>query len=233
MTFSIVAWDRATGMTGVAVSTKNLAVGALVPFAQAQVGAVATQALTNPLWGRRGLQLLQNYDAQTVLDMLIHDDAGREHRQVHLVDRFGNTAAWTGKECVGWAGHLSFPYCSVAGNMLVSEATIQAMATVYQDNSQAKFVDRLLLALEAGQFAGGDKRGRQSAALYVVHTEVYAYLDLRVDDHVNPVMELRRLFEESQQNYYVSFRHALPTARNPEGRFSRELVEALIAEQST
>ncbi|WP_225931748.1 DUF1028 domain-containing protein [Leptolyngbya sp. 7M] len=136
-------------------------------------------------------------------------------------------------ECRGAGDYLTGGERVSDHGLLLPARVASRSATVYQDNSPVRFVDRLLLALEAGQSAGGDKRGRQSAALYVVHTEVYAYLDLRVDDHVNPVMELRRLFEESQQDYYVSFRHALPTARNPEGCFSRELVEALIAQQST
>ncbi|MBD2023262.1 DUF1028 domain-containing protein [Leptolyngbya sp. FACHB-711] len=232
MTFSIVAWDEATRMTGIAVSTKNLAVGALVPFAKAGVGAIATQGLTNPLFGVQGLTLLSQHDAKTTLKILLQDDAGRDHRQLHLVDQMGSTAAWTGKECVDWAGHQTFPYFSVAGNMLVNGKTIEAMAEAYQSHHQETFVKRLLLALQAGQIAGGDKRGRQSAALYVMSTEAYAHLDLRVDDHVEPVTELSRLYEESQQEYYASFRRSLPNNLNPAGIFSRELVDSLISKQS-
>jgi uncharacterized Ntn-hydrolase superfamily protein len=242
MTFSIVAWDAATAMTGVAVSTKHLAVGALVPFAQTGVGAIATQGLTNPLLGVRGLKLLETYDAATTLEILLRDDEGREHRQLHLVDRQGNAAGWTGRDCLDWSGHQSFPGFSVAGNILVGEATIQAMAKTYQTTIASgetraeppvSFAERLLLALEAGQAAGGDRRGRQSAALYVVSTELYPDLDLRVDDHPDPVAELRRLFGESQQDYYTSFRQSLPTRSQPAGSFSRDLVETLVANQLT
>lgn len=231
MTFSIVAWDEATQMTGVAVSTKNLAVGALVPFASAGVGAIATQGLTNPLFGSKGLSLLENHDAQTTLELLLQDDAGRDHRQLHLVDSQGQTAAWTGQDCVEWSGHQTFPFFSVAGNMLLNDQTIEAMAIAYQAHHSEAFAQRLLLALEAGQAAGGDKRGRQSAAIYVMSTEPYAHLDLRIDDHMNPVLELRQLFEESQQDYYTSFRKALPTRSNPAGIYSLELVESLISQQ--
>lgn len=233
MTFSIVARDDATGMMGIAVSTKNLAVGALVPFAKAGVGAIATQALTNPFLGIRGLELLETENAKTTLEQLMAADEGRSHRQLHLVDRHGTTAAWTGNECVDWAGHFTFPGFSVAGNMLVGEATICAMAERYQKGSSEPFADRLLSALEAGQAAGGDKRGRQSAALYIMDGEIYAALDLRVDDHPNPVPELRRIYTQSQQDYYVSFRRSLPCHDHPYGTFSRELVDALIIKQSS
>jgi uncharacterized Ntn-hydrolase superfamily protein len=221
MTFSIVAWDDRTGMTGVAVATKHLAVGALVPHAKAGVGAIATQAQTNPLLGIRGLRLLERrvatesiFDetpADAVIDLLLDHDEQRHQRQVHLVDHNGNTASWTGEDCVDWAGHLTFPGFSVAGNMLVGPETLAAMAETYQRTVGVDFCDRLLMAMEAGEAAGGDKRGRQSAALYVVHREVYPYLDLRVDHHANPISELRYLFEESRKDYYQSFRSTMPS----------------------
>ncbi|WP_346291390.1 DUF1028 domain-containing protein [Sphaerothrix gracilis] len=216
MTFSIVAWDAVTGMTGVAVATKHLAVGALVPHAKAGVGAIATQAQTNPLLGIRGLQFLERgrHGAESVLQRLLLEDADHEQRQVHLVDRCGQTAAWTGRECVGWAGHFTFPHFSVAGNMLVGEAVLLAMATAYEQAETAPFCDRLLLALEAGDTAGGDKRGRQSAALYVMDTEVYPHLDLRVDHHAQPIVTLRSLYEESSKDYYQSFRQSMPSEQH-------------------
>lgn len=234
MTFSIVARDPATAMMGVAVSTRNLAVGALVPFARAGVGAIATQALTNPLLGIRGLDLLEQASAPRVLEQLIQQDDGRQHRQLHLIDRQGTTAAWTGLECVAWAGHLEFPGFSVAGNMLVSEATLAAMAASYQENASLSFCQRLLTALLAGQRAGGDKRGRQSAALYVVDQDLYAELDLRVDDHPDPVTELQRLYHESQQDYYQRFRRSLPSWRHPAGRFDADadLIDSLVTPPS-
>jgi len=223
MTFSIVAWDPATGMTGVAVATKHLAVGALVPHAKAGVGAIATQAQTNPLLGIRGLHILETRTAaerlhheapaDAVIDRLLRDDDQRDERQLHLVDHNGQTAAWTGRDCVDWAGHFTFKNFSVAGNMLVSEDTLLAMAETYQYAQQEEFCDRLIRALEAGDAAGGDKRGRQSAALYVMHRESYPHLDLRVDHHDNPVAELRYLFNESRKDYYQSFRRSMPSAQ--------------------
>lgn len=238
MTFSIVAWDPDTGMTGVAVATKHLAVGALVPHVKGGIGAIATQAQTNPLLGIRGLRILEQrtvvesiYDetpADAVINVLLRDDEQRDERQVHLVDHNGRTAAWTGNQCVDWAGHFTFPNFSVAGNMLVSEETLLAMAETYQYAQREEFCDRLIRALEAGDAAGGDKRGRQSAALYVMDTEVYPHLDLRVDHHDNPIAELRYLFEESRKDYYQSFRQSMPSySKMPRSLESSWLGEAV------
>lgn len=221
MTFSIVAWDKTTGMTGVAVATKHLAVGALVPHAQANVGAIATQAQTNPLLGIEGLKLLEQHNfgstnlitTEDIIANLLEGDEERDYRQLHLVDRLGRTAAWTGSGCVDWAGHLTFNNFSVAGNMLVGEQTITAMADAYQAKAGMEFSERLLQALEAGEAAGGDKRGRQSAALYVVHQDDYPHLDLRIDHHDNPIAQLRYIFEESRKDYYQSFRKSMPTKK--------------------
>ncbi|MEM7773645.1 MAG: DUF1028 domain-containing protein [Cyanobacteria bacterium P01_E01_bin.6] len=220
MTFSIVARDTLTGMTGVAVATKHLAVGALVPHAKAGVGAIATQAQTNPLLGVRGLQLLEHGNrhgtasAESVLQRLVIEDPEHEQRQLHLVDRQGQTAAWTGRDCVDWAGHLTFPHFSVAGNMLVGKEVLVAMAEAYQQSEQESLSHRLLLALEAGDAAGGDKRGRQSAALYVMDADVYPHLDLRVDHHEQPIVTLRTVFEESCKDYYQSFRQSMPSEQS-------------------
>ncbi len=217
MTFSIVAWDAETGMTGVAVATKHLAVGALVPHAKAGVGAIATQAATNPLLGIYGLDLLagdghrRSASSEEALQRILFDDPDREQRQLHLVNCYGQTAAWTGKDCEGWAGHLTFSGFSVAGNMLVGEATVQAMADAYRQFEGRAFCDRLLLALEAGDAAGGDKRGKQSAAIRVMHTDSYPHLDLRVDHHSQPILQLRETFEESRKDYYQSFRQTMPS----------------------
>ena len=206
-------------MTGVAVATKHLAVGALVPHAKANVGAIATQGQTNPLLGILGLQLLEqcqlgeNADeisVEEVLEVLLTDDEARHQRQLHLVNRYGQTSAWTGENCVGWAGHLTFPNFSVAGNMLVGEQTLTAMADAYIEKEGMEFCERLLQALEAGEAAGGDKRGRQSASLYVVHQSAYPHLDLRIDHHDHPIAELRYLFEESRKEYYQLFRQSMP-----------------------
>jgi uncharacterized Ntn-hydrolase superfamily protein len=223
MTFSIVAWDPTTQMTGVAVATKHLAVGALVPHAKANVGAIATQAKTNPLLGINGLHLLEqriNTEGsvdeilvEDIIHLLLKDDEDCHHRQLHLVDHNGHTAAWTGQDCIDWAGHLTFSHFSVAGNMLVGEQTLTAMAEAYQAKEGMEFCERLLQALEAGEAAGGDKRGRQSAALYIMHQDDYPHLDLRVDHHQNPIAELRYLFEESRKDYYQSFRQSMPKKR--------------------
>lgn len=232
MTFSIVAWDQESGMGGIAVSTKFLAVGSLCPFAKAGVGAIATQAFVNPTFGPRGLSLLeQGISVEDVAQALLHSDEGREHRQLHMVDAQGNTTAFTGAETVDWAGHKSFPGFSVAGNMLVGEATIAAMADAFRVNDDQPLPERLLRALEAGQAAGGDKRGRQSAALYVVGSENYPHIDFRVDDHPDPVVELRRVFEEAKKEY-LPFKQFLPTKAQPAGIYDRTIIDEIIAQQA-
>lgn len=231
MTFSIVAWDEPTGMLGIAVSTKFLGVGSLCPFAKAGVGAIATQAFVNPSFGPRGLALLeQGISVQDTMEVLLKGDEGREHRQIHLVDIHGNTAGFTGAETVDWAGHQTYGNFSVAGNMLAGAQVIAAMAESYQATLDVDLPERLLRAIEAGQAAGGDKRGRQSAALYVVSTEVYPYMDFRVDDHPDPVAEIRRVFEEAKKEY-MPFKQFLPTWANPAGVYDRKLIDEIIAKQ--
>lgn len=232
MTFSIAARDEESGAYGVAVSTKFFGVGSLCPFVEAGVGAVATQAFVNPTFGPRGLRhLAEGSSAPEVLDILIAGDEGREHRQLHIVDRQGRAAAWTGKETVVWAGHSPRAGFSVAGNMLVGEPTIMMMAEAYEANRRIEFAERLLRALEAGQAAGGDKRGRQSAALKVATTEEYLHLDIRVDDHPDPVAELRRLFEEAKREY-LPFKQFLPSRARPAGVYDRALIDRIIQEQA-
>jgi uncharacterized Ntn-hydrolase superfamily protein len=235
MTFSIVARDPSTGMLGIAVTTKFFGVGSLCPFARTGVGAVATQALVNPTYGPRGLDLLASgLSPDSVADRLLSEDEGRDHRQLHLISADGVVAARSGAECIDWFGHQTYPAAgfSVAGNMLAGPAVIAEAARGYQAaRSDAAFADRLIQALEAGQAAGGDKRGRQSAALLVVGSEVYPYLDIRVDDNPDPVVELRRLYVESQVEY-LPFKDKLPTANNPAGLFGKALTESIIAEQA-
>lgn len=232
MTFSIVAHDAQTGMLGVAVTTKFFGVGSLCPFARAGVGAVATQALVNPTYGPRGLELLaQGLSADAVADSLLQADEGRDHRQLHLIDAQGRGAARSGSECVDWFGHQQHDGFSVAGNMLAGPQVIAETAQAFAASVDLPFPERLIRALEAGQAAGGDKRGRQSAALYIVSTEVYPYLDIRVDDHPDPVVELRRLYEESKAEY-LPFKDKLPSAANPYGVYGKALTEAIIAEQA-
>jgi uncharacterized Ntn-hydrolase superfamily protein len=219
MTFSIVARDAASSKFGIAIATRHLAVGALCCHAQSGIGAIATQASTNPLLGIRGLRLLaEGINAEDTLRLLLNSDEGRDHRQVHIVDHHGQTAGWTGEKCVTWAGSNAMPGFSVAGNMLANADVIAAMAAEYTaPHETLPFAERLLNALRAGEAAGGDKRGRQSAALRIVGTELYPELDLRVDDHPDPIAELYRIYSESQKDYYQTFRKNMPGQAQPFG----------------
>jgi len=206
-TFSIVARDPKTGEMAVGVQSKFLAVGSAVPWAKANVGAVATQALANVSYGPKGLALLeQGLSAPEALERLIAADEGREHRQVGLVDSQGRAAAYTGSKCMDWAGHIVGEGYTCQGNILVSAATVGDMAKAYEAAAHLPHLaDRIVAALAAAQAAGGDSRGKQSAALYVVR-EGGGYagfndrlVDLRVDDHPDPIEELRRLLELHRQ----------------------------------
>ncbi len=195
MTFSIVAHCPQTGDLGIAVSTAIPAVGAINPFARARVGAIATQAVSNPYLGIDGLTLLaKGLSATEVLDQLLRADADRERRQLSIVDPKGNAAAFTGSDVHPCKGHRMGQGYVVAGNLLVSEETILAMAEAFEA-TQGALGARLVAALEAGQTAGGDRRGKVSAALLVVGDQEYPLIDLRVDEHPKPVAELRRIFD--------------------------------------
>jgi len=227
-TFSIAARCRRTGMFGVAVSTAVPGVGSLCPFARAGVGAIATQSWVNPYLGIDGLRLLEEgLSAGQALDKLLASDPGRDVRQVGLVDRHGESAAWSGPDCVPWFGHITGADFAAQGNMLVGEATVQAMAEAFQRAERLDLPERLLVTLEAGQAAGGDKRGRQSAALRVMHTEEYPYCELRVDEHPDPVAELRRVFEVARRQL-LPFVGGLPTRRNPLGSIGQDVQDMLL-----
>ncbi|NND12693.1 MAG: DUF1028 domain-containing protein, partial [Acidimicrobiia bacterium] len=198
MTFSVVGWDEDTREWGVAVASKFLAVGSVVPWARAGTGALATQAHANLTYGPAGLELLAQHPAEEVVSILTAGDEDREHRQLAVVDRFGGSAAFTGSECHPWAGAVSGPGFSCQGNILAGPDVVDAMVSVFQDE-EGDLVSRLLATLHAGEHAGGDRRGRQSASVVVVR-EGGGYLggsdvavDLRVDDHPDPVNELLRL----------------------------------------
>jgi len=228
MTWSIVARDPATGAFGVAVTTKFFAVGALCPHAGAGAGALATQALVNPTFGPRGLALLAaGASAEHVLATLIASDAGRATRQLHLVDRAGLVAAHTGSDCIGWCGHRAGAGFSVAGNMLAGEAVVAATHASFAASAGRPFALRLIEALDAGQAQGGDKRGKQSAALKIHASEDYPFLDLRVDDHPEPLVELRRLLAVSEGRF-AAFRSFMATRANPSGVFDRAVIEAEV-----
>jgi uncharacterized Ntn-hydrolase superfamily protein len=216
MSYSIVALDRATGHFGVAAATFHMAIGSLVPHARAGVGAVATQATTNPFYGPRGLDLLADgRPAVVVVRTLVEADEGRDHRQVHVIDRQGCTAGWTGRETEAVTGHHAEEGFSVAGNKLANEGVLDAMAQAYRDNAGLAFADRLLAVLVAGEEAGGDKRGRQSASILVMGPEDYPLVDFRVDNHAEPLVELRKMLDLSAGDHYRSFRAQLPTRDNP------------------
>jgi len=198
-TFSIVAFDPETQELGVAVQSKFLAVGAIVPWARAGAGAVATQAMANFNYGPRGLDLMsRGKTAEETVEALISSDDEREHRQLGVVDARGRTATFTGSDCFEWAGGLTGEHYAAQGNILVGRETVEAMAKAFE-SADDDLAGRLLRALDAGQAAGGDSRGKQSAALLVVK-EGGGYggnndrlLDLRVDDHPEPIRELIRI----------------------------------------
>jgi uncharacterized Ntn-hydrolase superfamily protein len=227
MTWSIVARDPATGAFGVAVATKFFAVGALCPHASG-AGALATQALINPTFGPRGLRLLaEGIGAPHVVAALIDSDAGRDSRQLHIMDRDGRMAAYTGKGCIDWCGHKIAADHSVAGNMLAGPRVVEDTSAAYAANARLPFPRRLIAAMQAGEAAGGDKRGKQSAALIIAGEEEWPLLDLRIDDHADPLAELERLERVSRERY-VHFRQFLPTRANPAGIYDRAEIDAGI-----
>jgi len=235
MTWSIIARDSATGQFGIAVATRFFAVGARVPYIAAGVGAVATQALVNPYYGIDGLTLLRDgREPGDIVKALTATDSGRETRQLHVMDAKGRIASHTGRECVDWCGHVEGDDFSMAGNMLAGAAVLDDTAKAYAANSDLPFPQRLIVAMLAGEAAGGDKRGKQSAALLIHGEEEWSALDLRVDDHTDPLRELERLEAVSRERW-VHFRQFLPTRKNPAGITDRETIdigiEAAIASQ--
>ena len=227
-TFSIAARCKRTGMLGVAVSTAVPAVGAICPFVEAGVGAIATQSWVNPYLGIDGLALLrEGLSAPEALAKLLAEDSGREVRQIGVVDAQGRTAVHTGADCVDWAGHIEADNFTVQGNMLVGAATIDAMAEAAARSEALPLYERLMLVLEAGQAVGGDKRGKQSASLKIFKTEAYAYLDLRVDEHRNPVAELRRVLEVAKHQL-LPFIDGMPSRADPIGGLPEEVTAMLM-----
>ena len=235
MTWSIIARDELTGHFGIAVATCFFAVGARVPHVAPGVGAIATQALVNPYYGIDGLRLLrEGRQPREVIETLIAADTGRESRQLHIMDAAGRIASHTGGECVTWCGHIEGNGFSIAGNMLAGARVLGDTAKAYIANDNLPFAQRLIAAMRSGEAAGGDKRGRQSAALLIYGEEEWSALDLRVDDHTDPLAELERLEQVSRERW-VHFRRYLPTRKNPAGITDRAIIdggiEAAIAGQ--
>jgi uncharacterized Ntn-hydrolase superfamily protein len=227
MTWSIVARDP-SGALGIAIASRFFAVGALCPHGRSGVGALATQALVNPLYAQRGLDALSRGETPAaVIHALTAEDAGRDHRQLHMIDAAGRVAAHTGSACIDWCGHLAGDGWSIAGNMLAGPQVLEQTATAYMANARLPFAECLIAAMQAGEAAGGDKRGKQGAALLIYTTEDYASLDLRVDDHVEPLGELRRLHEKSLERFQP-FVSCLPSRRRPAGITNRNEIEDVV-----
>ena len=223
MTWSIIARDPFTGQIGIAVATRFFAVGARVPHIAPGLGGIATQALVNPYYGIDEGRLPHD-----IIATLIAADSGRESRQLHIMDATGRIAAHTGRECVDWCGHLNGDGFSIAGNMLAGAGVLDDTAKAYAANDALPFAQRLIAAMKAGEAAGGDKRGKQSAALLIYGEEEWSDLDLRVDDHTDPLAELERLEAVSRERW-VHFRPFLPTRKNPAGITDRATIDSGIA----
>ena len=228
MTWSIIARDSATGQIGIAVATRFFAVGALVPYIAAGFGGIATQALVNPYYGIDGVNLLrEGRSPEDIVESLIAADGGRDSRQLHIMDALGRVACHTGRECIDWCGHVAGSGFSIAGNMLASARVLDDTAMAYGENQSQPFAQRLIAAMRSGEAAGGDKRGKQSAALLIHGEEEWPELDLRVDDHADPLAELDRLEQVSRERW-VHFRKFLPSRENPAGTTDRATIEADI-----
>ena len=226
MTWSIVAHDPASGAFAVAVTTCNLAVGATCPFLKSGVGAVSTQSMSNRYLGPAVLHGLERgLTPAKAIEAALVGDEGKGLRQIHAVDRHGRNAAWTGDNCVEWCGHIGGDGFSVAGNMLSGGAVVQASFDSFRANAGLALPERLITALDAGEAMGGDKRGRQSAALVLTTTEDFPDINLRVDDHTAPLAELRRLLGlwRIQAEPGLASR---PSKANPSGETDLDVIEA-------
>ncbi len=230
MTWSILVRDPATGALGAAVATRFFAVGALCIHVEGRVAALATQALVNPMYAVEGMRRLRAGEApEQVASALLAADAGRATRQLHMLDAAGGIAQHSGAECIDWCGHVRGVDISVAGNMLAGAAVVERTLAAFAA-ADGSLAERLLTALEAGEAAGGDKRGKQSAALKIATHDPYPDLDIRADDHPDPIAELRRLHRVSQERFAV-FRRLMAGADSPCGVFDRTVIEAAVARE--
>jgi uncharacterized Ntn-hydrolase superfamily protein len=232
MTWSILARDPTSGTLGAAVATRFFAVGALAIHVEGGVAALATQALINPMYAHHGMARLRAGEApDATVAALLAADAGRAHRQLHILDAAGRIAAHTGEACVTWCGSVRGADVSVAGNMLAGPAVVARTLEAFS-TAQGPLAERLLTALEAGEVAGGDKRGKQSAALKIASRDPYPDLDIRADDHPDPIAELRRLYAVSRERFAV-FRRFLAGTDSPCGVFDRAVIDAAIDRERT
>jgi uncharacterized Ntn-hydrolase superfamily protein len=231
MTWSILVRDNATGALGAAVATRFFAVGALAIHVEGGVAALATQALINPMYAIHGMARLRGGEApESVVAALLAADAGRENRQIHILDNAGRIAAHTGAACIAWCGSVRGADVSVAGNMLAGPNVVSRTLDAF-GSAVGPLAERLMTALEAGEAAGGDARGKQSAALKICTRDPYPDLDIRADDHPDPLRELRRLYGVSQERFAL-FRQFLPGTDSPCGVFDRQVIQAAIAARS-
>lgn len=229
MTYSIVARNAETGEIGIAVASRFFACGVQVPWLSAR-SAVASQAFVNPLWGIEGRARLDAGEGpEAILADFLSRDAGQGIRQAHFMAPDGRMAQHTGADCVPWAGHVSVVDVSVAGNMLAGPEVVADTLASYLGHPELPFAERLLTAMEAGEAAGGDKRGRQAAGLVVHAGEAYPQLDIRADDHADPLAELRRLLAVSKERYLI-FSSGMPTAENFSGMMDRGPLDEALAE---
>lgn len=229
MTYSIITRDPGTGEIGVIVASRFFACGAVVPYVGRRV-AVATQSFVNPLWGTEGRRRLEAGEtAEALIAEFATRDAGRDIRQCHMMDAAGNFAAHTGADCVEWGGHQMGTHHSVAGNMLAGPQVLRATFDTYANRSDLAMPQRLLAAMRAGEDAGGDKRGRQAAGLVIHRGQDHAYLDLRTDDHADPLTELERLLDTAGERY-LHMADAMATHDNFSGTTDRGPIDAAIAQ---
>ncbi|MCX8134279.1 MAG: DUF1028 domain-containing protein [Roseococcus sp.] len=225
MTWSLIVHDPQSQALGLAITTCNLAVGASCPFLRRGVGAVSTQSITNRYLGPAVLDgMARGLHPAAAIEGALVGDEGKGLRQVHAVDVHGRSAVWTGANCVPWAGGISGQGWSVAGNMLTSEAVVTDTMAAFLARDELPLPERLIAALEAGEAAGGDRRGRQSAALQILTTEDFPDIDLRVDDHREPLAELARLLRlwRSQREPWLK---DAPRRANPSGNLDMEAME--------
>ncbi len=212
MTFSIVARCPVTGKIGAATATGGPAVGALVLHGESQTGAIATQAMTNPIAGLTGIEYLQQgHNANKSLDYLVTQDIGCEQRQLIILDNHGGTADWTGQDCLPWCGSLSEPNFAIAGNMLAGEQVLDAIHQSYYKNAHQDLADRLLIAMQAGADEGGDYRGIRSAALKIWNNRQYADIDIRCDWSEAPLSALVTILQQVRSEDYANFFAQIPT----------------------